>query len=78
MFYKQRPYIYIVIGTGSIVFANGSKLGIGSGILLSACGAMIFIMRKEYREKNSELDTMHSQLTKAQESKEKAASKIRI
>jgi pyrimidine operon attenuation protein/uracil phosphoribosyltransferase len=66
MFYKQRPYIYAGIGAFGLYFGRqfNSKLAVLSGLVLVACGLIIFFMRKDHQAEKEKLSVKHTQLSK--------------
>ncbi len=51
--YEALPYVYIVIGV-AVVMALESPLTFLSGALFYAAGSVVWVMRSDYRRKNTE------------------------
>jgi hypothetical protein len=65
--YKQRPYIYALIGIGALAFAKDSKLYFVSGLILIICAYLIFMMRKRFQERVKGLKIKNIQKAQAEE-----------
>lgn len=67
LFYKQRPYIYALLGIFAFAFAKKSKLALISGVILLVCSYIVFEMRRRYQEKQIILKSKEKTLAKSSE-----------